>query len=386
MAREIEELCKVGLDITIMAARQQYGCGCAKAAKVLYRPFLFSAEAMLSIGYMLFRHPLALPRLICLMLRLARSSATEAISLMANLHTVGFFARCLDRESISHIHACFLSWPAVIGLALSVTTGRNFSISAHARDIFVEHGAVALKAARAKFITVCTRQGLDHLKANLPATYHHKLHLNYHGVTIPSQCLRHSQQTFSKSKNSDTIIAVGRLIKKKGLASLVKAFALVVQTRSHCRLIIVGDGPERKQITELVRQLALADSVQLLGWQESDVTMQLIKQATILVAPSAIADDGDRDGIPNVILEAFAGATPVIASNLGGISEVVQHRKTGLLVKSGDAGELASVIEQLLNDKDLQSRLSQTAYEKLLESFDSERNSGRLANLFMSSN
>jgi glycosyltransferase involved in cell wall biosynthesis len=385
VVREIQDLHELGFDITVFAATsQQYPCRYAKATKAFYRPLLFSAKAVRSVGYLFFRYPLALGKLFCLMLRLLGSRSRDAISLMGNLHTVGFFARHLDREGISHIHAYFLSWPTSIGLALSVATGRSFSISAHARDIFVEPGAAKLKASRAKFITACTQQGLTRLKAHLPSRYHRKLYLNYHGVRMASGYPRPGRKNTSGSKHSETVIAVGRLVQKKGFVNLLKAFALVVRKKPCCRLIIVGDGPEQRRLSGLVRQLALEDSVELLGWQESDATQQLIKQATILVAPSVIADDGDRDGIPNVILEAFASHTPVIASNLEGISEVVEHWGTGLLVEPGDVEGLALATRQLLDDRGLQSQLSQMAYEMAVEHFDSEKNTKQLAKLFMS--
>ncbi|MCK4794534.1 MAG: glycosyltransferase family 4 protein [Desulfobacteraceae bacterium] len=386
-AREIEELYKLGFDITVLAAEDQHCArGCTQTTKVLYRPSLFSVNAVLSIGYLSVRYPLAFGKLVCLILKLIVSCPREALSLIGRLHTIGFFSRHLDHEAISHIHAYFLSWPASIGLALAIATGRTLSISAHARDIFVERGAAELKASRAKFITACTQQGLKHLKANLPVKYHHKLNLTYHGTRIAFGCPDLRKRNIADSKPNDTVIAVGRLIQKKGFEGLVRAFALVVRRKPHTMLMIAGDGPGQKRLNGLIEQLALEDHAELLGWQEPDVTLRLIEQATMLVAPSVIADDGDRDGIPNVVLEAFASGTPVIASNLEGISEVVEHRKTGLLVKPGDVRELASAIEELLNNKDLQSHLSQAAYEMTVQRFDSTKNTKQLAKLFIGTN
>ena len=383
---EIEGLRKLGFDITVFAAAgQPYAHRYAEAPIIFYRPCLFSVSTLLAIGYMCIRYPLALGKLVCLILKLIGSCPREAISLIGNLRTIGFFARHLDREAISHIHAYFLSWPASIGMALSIVTRRPFSISAHARDIFVEHGATELKVSHAKFVKTCTKQGLKQLKANLPTKYHHKLNLIYHGTRTASVC-PDILDKMSESKPNDTIIAVGRLIQKKGFGGLLRAFASVLQEKPHCKLMIVGDGPEKKQLNGLVDQLGLKDHVQLLGWREPDVTLRLIKQAIMLVAPSVIADDGDRDGIPNVILEAFACGTPVVASSLGGISEVVEHHKTGLLVKPGDVRELTSAIKELLNDKDLQRHLSQTAYETVVERFDSMKNVKQLSHLFISTN
>jgi glycosyltransferase involved in cell wall biosynthesis len=321
-----------------------------------------------------------------LVLKLLWACPREAILLIGNLHTIGLFARHINLEGISHIHAYFLSWPATVGLALSTITGRSFSISAHARDVFVEHGAMTLKIARAKFLAACTQQGLDYLKANLPPKYHDKLHLNYHGTRIHIAGFGLNEKGIRKSKNDQSIIGIGRMVPKKGFGNLLQAFALVVRERPGCRLMILGEGCEQQRLKRLVEQLALEDHVRLVGWKEPDVTLRLLKQATIAVVPSVIADDGDRDGIPNVILEAFAVGTPVIASDLQGISEVIRHRQTGLLVEPGDVKGLALAINELLNNRHLRNQLSQRARETVVRRFDCVKNIKRLAELFMDRN
>jgi glycosyltransferase involved in cell wall biosynthesis len=136
----------------------------------------------------------------------------------------------------------------------------------------------------------------------------------------------------------------------------------------------------------LTEQLNLKNHVEFLGWQDFDATLRLIRQSTVLVAPSIISDDGDRDGIPNVILEAFACGTPVIASRLEGISEAVEHRVTGLLVKPGDVVKLASAIEELLDNRYLHRELSHRAYETVIQRFNSAENTKQLCKLFSSVN
>ncbi|HUW19756.1 MAG TPA: glycosyltransferase family 4 protein [Sedimentisphaerales bacterium] len=383
-AREIEALRTLGFDITILAASGPWAAnGPVEDPKTLYRPSAFSLEAVLSVSYMVLRYPLALGRLIYLILRLVRSCPWEAVSLMGNLHTVGFFARHLDRAGISHIHAYFLSWPAFIALALSAATRRQFSISAHARDIFVERGAAELKVSRANFVAACTEQGLKQLKAGLPARYHDKLHLSYHGAGKVLECYELCEKNVTEFEPDDNVvIAVGRLVEKKGFAYLIKAFALVAREKPYCRLMIVGDGPSHRQLSELIAELNLEGRVRLLGWQKSYATLRLIRRATLLVAPSVVTQEGDRDGIPNAILEAFASGVPVIASDLQGIREAVKDRQTGLLVEPGNIKKLALTITELLGNRDLQRQLSQKAYEMAAERFDSVKNTKTLAALF----
>lgn len=385
-AREMEALGVLGCDITILAAEgQQRPHDLNIVTEILYRPPVFSSQAFLSVGYLLTRYPLAIVELLYLAIRLILRCPHEAVSLVSNIHTIGFFAKNLDRKAISHIHAYFLNWPAIIGLALSIVTGRSYSISAHARDIFVEHGAIKLKAFHAKFVTACTRQGLEYLRALLPLKYHKKLCLNYHGIKIASDDPDQKKSILSEMKLNNTAIAVGRLVPKKGFDNLLRAFALVIKKKSNCKLMIVGDGPEKKQLIVLMRSLSLEYHVELLGWQEHNVTLQLIKKATILVVPSLVTEDGDRDGIPNVILEAFAGGTPVVASNLEGICEAIENHRTGLLVEPGDIIGLALAITELLSSKYLLNQFSKMAYETVNQRFNLIKNIIPLVKLFESS-
>lgn len=379
-AREIENLRQSGMEITVFAGKgQSYHAKLSEAIAVLYKPALLSLCAIRAIAYMVVRYPLALVKLTTLIAKLIKYCPREAITLIGNLHTISFFAQYIDRYNISHLHAYFLNWPACITMALAKITNRPFSIAAHARDIFVEPGALELKVSHATFVVTCTRQGMNYLKTNLPQQHHNKLHLNYHGININSRTL--NQPTYQPQTNN-TVVAVGRLVAKKGFANLLRAHALLLKRGLHCSLALVGDGPDRDTLSLLVERLKLKQSAHILGSQDYDMTLRLIRQAGILVVPSIIANDGDRDGIPNVIIEAFAENTAVIASSLDGIAEVVKHEQTGLLVKPGDVKELAGAIQRLLCDEELRCHLSVKAQQLLKQNFDAVENTKQLIKLF----
>ena len=230
--REIRALEKEGFEITVFAAVSESNFGSLDDIEVIYRPSRFSFKGFLSLlglfGFGLF----GFVRMLLLVVRLFLESRRDCFILLSNLHTVGYFSRELDNRSISHIHCCFLSWPSCIGLGVSIFSGKGISISAHARDIFVERGAVKVKASRANFISVCSKYGLEQLKCHLPGKYHGKLKLIRHGVRI--------RQESPEGKKSGTIVAVGRLIEKKGFEDLLYSFASVARRRADCRLTIVG--------------------------------------------------------------------------------------------------------------------------------------------------
>jgi len=381
-AREIEMLGRLGFEITIFAARGKENRGyIPRGAKVVYRPGLLSARAVMSCLHFFCGRPLAVVKLGRLVLSLSVRCVREALSLIANFHTVAFFAGILERERISHIHAYFLNWPACVAMALSVVSGRTFSISAHARDVFVEHGAACLKVSQAEFVRTCTREALRKLETMVPARSHGKLKLVYHGMRMACGGFGSCEAFSAGAEGRDVVMAVGRLVRKKGFSNLVRAFAWVVQRGGGRRLVIVGDGPARSELEELIKRLRLGCAAEILGWQERDVTLRLFQRAAVLVVPSIVDGDGDRDGIPNVVLEAFACGVPVVASRLEGISEAVIQRQTGLLVEPGDVSSLSLAIEGLLGDRDLQHRLSHNAYEAAVRSFDLTKNVRELAKL-----
>ncbi|HPS55909.1 MAG TPA: glycosyltransferase family 4 protein, partial [Sedimentisphaerales bacterium] len=344
--REITQLKKLGFEIAVFAISGKNEKLLPMQNKnVYYRPSFFSLSAALAIVCTVLKHPVRLLKAAALVIRLLISSPKEAATALFNFHTICFFARTAEELHIRHIHACFLSWPACIGLGVSTLTKLPFSITAHARDIFVESGNVKIKAQKAEFISCCNRQGLECLKKNINRNYHNKLFLNYHGVE-PGQ--PYEKFNVCRKEPSEFIIAVGRLIEKKGFDCLIEAFSKIVKIRSDVSLLIAGDGPMKNQLERMIEKAGLSGKVYLTGWLDHSHIMKLITQAKILIAPSIIDVNGDRDGIPNVILEAFSVGTAVIASNLTGISEAVINEETGLLVKPGDKAQLTATIDNLL--------------------------------------
>jgi len=381
--REIEQLSRKGFDIRVLAAaRAGESLEQCRSRPVQYRPLLWSKHSLTAILYLICNYPVGTCRLLFLTLCFMICSLKEMKSLLGNFHTIGRFTQYLDRENISHIHAYFLSWPACMALALALTTRRTYSISGHARDIYVEAKGLKLKAKKAQFITACTCQGLKYLKNILPKTYHGKLHLVYHGIDVES-IYSSPSGPYNKKNTSDGILyAVGRLVAKKGFPCLLHSFARLRAEYPACKLLVFGEGPKRDSLEKISSQLKLNGNVSFLGGKKHSLLMRQLKLADILIVPSVIAPDGDRDGIPNVILEAFALGVPVIASDLESIREAIIPRKNGLLFEPGNVRQLTHNIKELLAHKTLQKRLSQKAYLMLKKKFDIKNNTGLLVDLF----
>jgi len=250
-------------------------------------------------------------------------------------------------------------------------------MSCHARDIFTAEGQlVGEKLAEAEFATVCTRHGLERLQRQYQLAAGGNLHLVYHGVD-PSRFMH----SLERPKGPAVVLAVGRMVPKKGFDILLRAAALARSHGAEFELHFVGDGPEREDLERLASGLGLRDQTVFHGRLTQEELLPLYEGAAALACASIVTEDGDRDGIPNVLLEALAMGVPVVATTTGGIPEVIEHEKTGLLARPGDPAALAEQLERILYDEELRERVRKAGRERIILDFDITRNIDRLVAL-----
>jgi glycosyltransferase involved in cell wall biosynthesis len=164
-----------------------------------------------------------------------------------------------------------------------------------------------------------------------------------------------------------TLLAVGRLVEKKGFTVLLDAMAQIPRA---CRLRVVGEGPWRARLEAMIAQRGLADRVDLLGCRTHEALPSLYAESHLVVVPSVIDGSGDRDGLPNVVLEAMSSARPVVASNVAAISTAVRHGVTGLLVPPGDARALAAALVELIDDESRRADMGRNGRLAVEREFD----------------
>ena len=380
LQREINELLRQGFDLRVFAAaREDSPEILRKHDTVWYRPSILSIEAVRAVLFAVITHPIRTLKLLCLMIRLSFVCHSDAGIVFRNIHTICFFSRVVEQQNIKHIHACFFNWPACVGLGISILSQVPLSVAAHSRDVFVEGGACEVKVKCAKFISCCNLDVFAYLKQQVDEKYHHKCCLNRHGIAFDGDG---RLQDDNRPEAGQFIIAVGRLVEKKGFDILLPAFAEMLKEHPSMMLVIVGDGPQKQNLKSQIDSLGIAKNVHLAGWLENRHTIELIRQANVLVVPSMVADDGDRDGIPNVILEAFSVGTPVVASSLAGICDVVADGETGLLVSAANSRELAEAIRRIILDKELAFSLASNAKIVLQNRFNLKVNCKRLGECF----
>jgi glycosyltransferase involved in cell wall biosynthesis len=176
------------------------------------------------------------------------------------------------------------------------------------------------------------------------------------------------------SSTPPLIIAVGRLIPKKGFAVLIRACALLVERGNSFRCEITGEGPLESELRQQINELCLQNSVVLTGAKPQRELRVRLAAGNVFVLPSVIDPDGGMDNLPTVIMEAMATALPVVSTNVAGIPEMVIENETGFLVQSGDAAAMANAIETVINDRSSAARLGDSGYKRARALFPIENN------------
>ncbi|MGB8990680.1 MAG: glycosyltransferase, partial [Desulfobaccales bacterium] len=253
---------------------------------------------------------------------------------LAGVHLAGL----LRADGVDHIHAPWANGPATAAWVASRLSGISFSFSGRAHDLYPPDGALAEKMAAAAFIRTNTRSNHRYL-ADLYPHLAGKVVNVYNGVSLPPPTgLR------PPAAPPFHLLALGRLVAKKGFPVLLEACRHLAAQGVDFRLTLAGDGPERGKLRDLIDCYGLADRVSLPGAVPHREVPRLMAASNLLVMPSLIAPSGDRDGIPNVILEALLGEVPVVASAVSGIPEVIREGDTGWLVPPGDPAALAQAV------------------------------------------
>ena len=287
-------------------------------------------------------------------------------------------AREVALRGIDHLHAHFASSPATVARLGAFFSGVPYSFTAHAKDIFheaVRADDLSRKLSDAHAVVTVSDYNVEFLRRTYGAAASHVRRV-YNGLELdrfPYEDPRHRKLD---------IVAVGRLVEKKGFADLVAACSLLSGWGHDFRCEIIGTGPLAAELAALIGRHGLNDRVSLLGPRPRNEIIERVSRASVFAAPCVVGSDGNRDGLPTALLEAMALGTPCVSTRVTGIPEVIRDGETGLLVQPGATGDLALALARVLLDADLRVRLARAGRQLIDRDFDVERNSAGLREIF----
>src|SRR3989338_8403 len=277
----------------------------------------------------------------------------------------------IKKEKINVIHAHWTVPQGFLAYLCKKMFGVPYIVTAHAGDVF------PLKNRLFRFLSYLAVSNSDFCTANSSYTKKElekisgqkKINIIPMGVDLKlfTQKNRNTSLRRKLGVKKELILSVGRLAEKKGIKYLVMAMKDVVKEFPEAKLVVVGDGPERSNLEILTKKLKLDKNVLFAGGMENMHLPEFYATADLFVGPSIITESGDTEGLGVVFLEALASGTCVIGSNVGGIPDILENNKTGLLVNQKSPGQLANAIIRLLSDKGLRRRLASSGRKMVKE-------------------
>ena len=284
---------------------------------------------------------------------------------------------CHDR-GIGHLHAHFGTVSTTVARLAAALAGIRYSFTAHAKDIYFDYDEpqhLDLKIRDASSVVTVSDYNAGYLRDRFgaPAT---KLRRIYNGLDL-------GRFDYAPPRDgAGGILAVGRLVEKKGLHILIEAIRLLRAEGRDVSCRIVGHGEEHENLALQIEGAGLGDSVQLTGPLSQGDVMREMRAAALFACPCVVGADGNRDGLPTVLLEAMALGLPCVSTDVTGIPELVRDGETGLIAPEGDPEGLARAIAAMLDGSELRQRLSRAARRLIETDFDVNRNAAALRTIF----
>jgi glycosyltransferase involved in cell wall biosynthesis len=379
--REVLKLWELGLPVKVFAlygeVKKELSPEMAAISSKVERlgiPYL--AQAPSEVAYWLRRNPRETVQLFREVL-FRRWSCLEVAgeSIWAFLGGLSLARRFMEQR-IDHIHADWANGPATAAWVASRLTGIPFSFTGRAGDIFPQDGALREKIRDCAFVRTDVKNNVDYL-ASFANGQTDKIRLIYASFT-----LRDFKQAPVEMQPPYRLLALGRFVRTKGFDVLLHAARILKDSGLPFHLTIAGSGPRGPSLKLLCGRLELGDCVSFPGFVTHDRVSDLFAASDVFVMPSVVHKSGDRDGIPNVLVEAFVHGVPVVATDVSGIKEIVIDQETGLLIPERDPGAIAQAIKSMTGDRRKALSMAEKGKALVLKQFDPEENGRQLFNLF----
>jgi glycosyltransferase involved in cell wall biosynthesis len=291
-------------------------------------------------------------------------------------------ADVIRHGDVGHLHGHFCHGVATITKWAAHMSARSYSFTAHAKDIYQAElnpgDLLERKMHGARFVATCTCANAGVLRARHPRPA--EVHAIYHG--LDTDWFRPAVPAARRAR--PLILAVGRLVEKKGFDQLIEACARLRDAGVDFECRIVGEaGSASAAIAALIEARGLGGHVGLHGPVTQEALREIYREAHVFALPCQVMEDGDRDGFPNVLAEAMAMGVPVVSTAISGIPEMIDDGAHGLLVEPRDPAALAAALQRVLTDAALHRALALGGRQRICERFDSRRTTVALRDLFV---
>lgn len=358
--------------------------------RALYTPFLSPAIVAANVRAFA-HHPIRYIGVVARVILGTLHSPRVALGTIAIIPKSVYLAQQIASRGIRHVHAHFATHPTTAALIISTLTGASFSFTIHAHDLFSRRyrPLLPLKLRRAAFVRVISRYNLDHLRRlypDVPLERVHVVHVGietelYAGAADGSARETGGEIGAAQRPAPVRLLSVAALRDYKGLPVLLEACARLRRDGVELECDVVGEGPMRAELEQLIGELTLESCVRLAGAKPQDEVRRLLAERPIFVLPSIILHDGWMEGIPVALMEAMASGCAVVASRLSGIPELVESGVSGILVEPDNPQALADAIRLLANDEAQIRRLGSNGRAKVDAQFRLDRTVSELLEL-----
>ena len=308
--------------------------------------------------------------------RVEEARCALELSYFSRIKCAGSLAQLLREGGYGHVHAHFANLPSTVGWLAAAELGLPFSFSVHARDLFVEPQLLEQKLRDGVGAFCCHARARESLTRMGSPTGRAGITLMRHGLPLERFPYEPRRR---KAGDPLRLMAAGRFVPKKGFEALIEAVAAGLADEN-IEVTVLGEGPGGRKLSGLLRRKGLQDRVRICAPCGGAALARHFAAAHLFVAPYRQADDGDSDGVPNVLLEAFALGLPVIGTDAGSLPEILDAT-TGTVAPAGDCAALAAALRAFARDPQPAEKKSRRARERIEREYDIRKNIEPLAAL-----
>lgn len=310
-----------------------------------------------------------------------RYKRTAKLATLKHLLQAGYLCNnhLLTDSSISHLHGHFAHSPTSVTMFAALLSGKTFSFTAHAKDIYTSNTKQLREKIRlARFVVTCTdynRRYLEDIAEGLDTP----IHCIYHGIDLN---LFSPQRDHCCCSAPYTILTVARMTEKKGLPTLYRALALLKDKNIPFQHTLIGDGDDKEKILQLIQDLGLSEVCHCLGTRTHREVLKQFEESDLFVLACEIAKNGDRDGIPNVLVESLAMGVPSLSTTVSAVPEILINGQSGITTSPADPETMALHILKALTDSRLRKDIIQGGRKHTREHFDNRILVAKLGEIF----